>query len=363
MATIAGAGAAGAAGGVQELTFSQAINQAIRQEMQRDPDIVVIGEDVAGAAGRAHLGLVDAWGGPTRSTRGLVLEFGPERVLDTPIAEMGFLGAAVGAAMSGLRPIVDLGFVDLIACCYDQLINQAAKMHYMMGGQVRVPLTVRMSYGARPPTTQTVGGGAAAQHSQTLYSVLAHVPGLKCVAPTSAYTAKGLLIAAIRDDNPVIFFENRYLGPRARGPVPEEPFALPLGRAEVVRPGRDVTLCGISRMTHVCLDAADLLAAEGLQAEVVDVLSLVPLDEATILESVQRTRRLVVVDEDTPVCSMARDIAARVADAGFDFLDAPIKTVNSADAPVPYSAALEAHFTPTPQKVVSAVHELLGRAP
>ena len=360
MATIAGAGAAGA---VQELTFSQAINQAIRQEMQRDPDIVVIGEDVAGAAGRAHLGLVDAWGGPTRSTRGLVLEFGPERVLDTPIAEMGFLGAAVGAAMSGLRPIVDLGFVDLIACCYDQLINQAAKMHYMMGGQVRVPLTVRMSYGARPPTTQTVGGGAAAQHSQTLYSVLAHVPGLKCVAPTSAYNAKGLLISAIRDDNPVIFFENRYLGTRARGPVPEEPYALPLGRAEVVRPGRDVTLCGIGRMTHVCLDAADLLAAEGLQAEVVDVLSLVPLDEATILESVQRTRRLVVVDEDTPVCSMARDIAARVADAGFDFLDAPIKTVNSADAPVPYSAALEAHFTPTPQKVVSAVHELLGRAP
>jgi pyruvate/2-oxoglutarate/acetoin dehydrogenase E1 component len=360
MATVAAAGTGSAA---QELTFSQAINQAIRQEMRRDPAIGVIGEAVAGAAGRAHLGLVDAWGGPTRSTRGLVLEFGPERVLDTPIAEMGFLGAAVGAAMSGLRPVVDLGFVDLTACCFDQLVNQAAKMHYMMGGQVSVPLTVRMSFGARPPTTQTVGGGAAAQHSQTLYAVLAHVPGLKCVAPTTAYNAKGLLTAAIRDDNPVIFFENRYLGTRARGPVPEAPYTLPLGRAEVVRRGRDLTLCGISRMTYVCLDAAERLAAEGLEAEVVDVLSLVPLDEATILESVQRTRRLVVVDEDTPVCSMARDIAARVADAGFDFLDAPIKTVNGADAPVPYSAALEAHYTPTPERVVAAVREMLGRAP
>lgn len=345
---------------MQELTFSAAINQAIRQEMRRDPTIVVIGEDVAGAAGRAHLGLVDAWGGPTRTTRGLVTEYGPERVLDTPIAEMGFVGAAVGAAMSGLRPIVDLGFVDLIACCYDQLVNQAAKMHYMMGGQVRVPMTVRMSYGARPATGQTAGGGAAAQHSQTLYAVLAHVPGLKCIAPTTAYNAKGLITAAIRDDNPVIVFEHRYLGPRARGPVPEEPYTLPLGRAEVIRRGRDVTLCGISRMAHVCLDAADLLVAEGLEAEVVDVLSLVPLDEATILESVQRTRRLVVVDEDTPVCSMGRDIAARVADAGFDYLDAPIKTVNSADAPVPYSAALESHYTPTAERVVGTVREMLG---
>lgn len=349
-----------ATGAVQELTFSAAINQAIRQEMRRDPTIVVIGEDVAGAAGRAHLGLVDAWGGPTRTTRGLVTEFGPERVLDTSIAEMGFVGAAVGAAMSGLRPIVDLGFVDLIACCYDQLINQAAKMHYMMGGQVRVPMTVRMSFGARPPTGQMSGGGAAAQHSQTLYAVLAHVPGLKCIAPTTAYNAKGLIISAIRDDNPVIVFEHRYLGTRARCPVPEEPYTLPLGRGEVVRRGRDVTLCGISRMTHVCLDAADLLAGEGLEAEVVDVLSLVPLDEATVLESVRRTRRLVVVDEDTPVCSMARDIAARVADAGFDYLDAPIKTLNGADAPVPYSAALESRYTPTAERVVATVREMLG---
>jgi acetoin:2,6-dichlorophenolindophenol oxidoreductase subunit beta len=354
--------ATAATAATQELTFSQAINQAIRQEMRRDPTIVVIGEDVAGAAGRAHLGFVDAWGGPTRSTRGLVTEFGPERVLDTPIAEMGFVGAAVGAAMSGLRPIVDLGFVDLVGCCYDQLINQAAKMHYMMGGQVTVPLTVRLSYGARPPTSQTAGGGAAAQHSQTLYAVLAHVPGLKCVAPTTAYNAKGLLISAIRDDNPVVFFEHRYLGPRARGPVPDEPYALPLGRAAVARPGRDVTLCGIGRTTHVCLEAADLLVAEGLEAEVVDLLSLAPLDEATVLESVQHTKRLVVVDEDTPVCSIAHTVAARVADAGFDLLDAPVKTVNSVPAPVPYSASLEGAYTPTPEKVLAAVRELFGTA-
>lgn len=356
-----GAGASPpATGPAPELTFSQAINQAIRQEMRRDPTIIVIGEDVAGAAGRAHLGLVDAWGGPTRSTRGLVTEFGPDRVLDTPISEMGFVGAAVGAAMSGLRPIVDLGFIDLVAVCYDQLINQAAKMHYMMGGQVTIPLTVRLSYGARPPTSQTVGGGAAAQHSQTLYSVLAHVPGLKCVVPTTAYNAKGLLISAIRDDNPVIFFEHRYLGVRARGPVPEDPYTLPLGKAEIVRRGRDITLCGIGRMTHVCLEAAERLEAQGRQAEVVDVLSLAPLDEATILESVQRTKRLVVVDEDTPICSVGHTIAARIADAGFDLLDAPIKTVNSVNAPVPYSATLEGAYAPTPEKVLAAVAEIFG---
>ncbi len=342
------------------LTFPEALNRAIRQEMRRDPSIVVIGEDVAGAAGREHLGFKDAWGGPTRSTKGLVTEFGSGRVLDTPIAEMGFVGAAVGAAMSGLRPIVDLGFIDLIGCCYDQLINQAAKMHYMMGGQVQIPMTVRMSYGARPPSSQTAGGGAAATHSQTLYSVLAHIPGLKCVAPTTAYNAKGFMISAIRDNNPVIVLEHRYLGLNARTPVPEEAYTLPFGKAEIVRQGSDLTLCGIGRMTYVCLDAAAALVAEGLEAEVIDVLSLAPLDEETILESVEKTQRLVVVDEDTPSCSLGRDIAARVADAGFDFLDAPIKTINSADTPVPYSAALESIYTPSPQQVVDAVHEMLG---
>jgi len=345
---------------VRELSFGQAINEAIRQEMRRDPNIIVMGEDVAGAAGRAHLGFVDAWGGPLRATRGLITEFGPERILDTPIAEMGFLGAGVGAAMSGLRPIVEIMFVDLIGCCYDQIMNQAAKMHYMMGGQVDLPLVIRTAYGTRGGDNRTYGGGAGAQHSQTLYAVLAHIPGLKVVVPSTAYNAKGLTISAIRDNGPVIILEHKFLGLRAKGPVPEEPYTVPVGRSEIVRRGRDVTLCGIGRMTHICSEVAESLAAEGINAEVVDVLTLSPLDEDTILESVSRTRRLVVVDEDTPVCSVARDIAARVAEKGFDNLDAPIKTVTAPDTPVPFSAVLEAHYTPGPAQVIAAVHELFG---
>lgn len=345
---------------VRELTFSQAINEAIRLEMRRDPTIVVLGEDVAGGAGRAHMGFVDAWGGPLRATRGLITEFGSERVLDTPIAEMGFVGAAVGAAMSGLRPIVEIMFVDLIGCCYDQIMNQAAKMHYMMGGQVDLPLVIRTAYGTRGDGKRTYGGGAAAQHSQTLYAVLAHVPGLKVVVPSTAYNAKGLTIAAIRDNGPVVMLEHKFLGAAAKGSVPEEPYVLPIGKAEIIRRGRDITLCGIGRMTHVCLEVSDSLAAEGIEAEVVDVLTLSPLDEATILESVARTRRLIVVDEDTPTASMARDIAARVADKGFDYLDAPIKTVTAPDTPVPFAAVLEAHYVPCGAQVISAVHALLG---
>ena len=346
--------------GVHELSFGQAINEAIRLEMRRDPTIVVLGEDVAGAAGRAHLGFIDAWGGPLRATRGLITEFGPERVLDTPIAEMGFLGAGVGAAMSGLRPIVEIMFVDLIGCCYDQIMNQAAKMHYMMGGQVNLPLVIRTAYGTRGGDNRTYGGGAGAQHSQTLYSVLAHIPGLKVVVPSTAYNAKGLTIAAIRDNGPVVILEHKFLGLYAKGPVPEEPYTVPIGRAQIIRPGRDVTLCGIGRMTHICVDAANSLLAEGIDAEVVDVLTLSPLDEDTILDSVSRTRRLVVVDEDTPTASMARDIAARVADKGFDNLDAPIKTVTAPDTPVPFSAVLESHYTPCASQVISSVPSLFG---
>ena len=343
----------------RELTFSQAINDAIRLEMRRDPSVIVMGEDIAGAAGRAHLGMVDAWGGPLRATRGLITEFGPERVLDTPVSEMGFVGAAVGAAMTGLRPIVEVMFVDLIGCCYDQLMNQAAKMHYMTGGQMNLPLVVRMAYGTRGGAL-SYGGGAGAQHSQTLYSVLAHIPGLKVVVPSTAYNAKGLMIAAIREDGPVIVMEHKFLGAAAKGNVPEEPYTVPIGRAEIVRAGRDVTFCGIGRMTHVCLEAARELEASGIHAEVVDVLTLAPLDQDTILESVRRTHRIVIVDEDTPTASMARDIAARVAEQAFDWLDAPVKTVTAPETPVPFAAVLEAHYVPTASRVLDAVHELMG---
>jgi pyruvate/2-oxoglutarate/acetoin dehydrogenase E1 component len=343
----------------RELTFSQAINEALRLAMRRDPTVIVMGEDVAGAAGRAHLGLSDAWGGPLRATRGLIGEFGPQRVIDTPISEMGFVGAAVGAAMTGLRPVVEIMFADLIGCCYDQIINQAAKMHYMMGGQVDLPLVIRTAYGMHG-FKRSYGGGAAAQHSQTLYAVLAHVPGLKVIVPSTAYNAKGLTLAAIRDNGPVVVMEHKFLGSAAKGHVPEGEYHVPIGKAEIVRRGTDVTLCGIGRMTHVCLEAAELLAARGTSAEVVDVLTLAPLDEATILESVTRTHRLVVVDEDTPTASMARDIAARVADKGFDWLDAPIKTVTAPEAPVPFAAVLEALYAPQATNVVAAVDELLG---
>jgi acetoin:2,6-dichlorophenolindophenol oxidoreductase subunit beta len=345
---------------IRELTFSQAINEAIRLEMRRDPNVILMGEDIAGAAGRAHLGMVDAWGGTLRATRGLISEFGPLRVLDTPISEMGFVGAAVGAAMTGLRPIVEIMFVDLIGCCYDQLLNQAAKMHYMTGGQVELPMVVRLPFGMRGPSVQKYGGGAGAQHSQTLYSVLAHIPGLKVLVPSTAYSAKGLMIAAIRDGGPVVVMEHKFLGSAAKGNVPEDSYTIPIGEAEIIHSGRDLTLCGIGRMTNVCLEVADELVADGICAEVVDVLTLAPLDEHTIFESVKRTHRLVVVDEDTPTASMARDIAARVADKVFDWLDAPVKVVTAPETPVPFSAVLERLYAPSFEQVIGAAREILS---
>ncbi len=338
----------------RELTFGQAINEALRQEMRRDPLVMVMGEDVAGAAGRAHLGLVDAWGGPMRATRGLIQEFGPQRVLDTPIAEMGFVGAAVGAAMTGIRPVVEVMFVDLIGVCYDQIINQAAKMHYMMGGKIKLPMVIRTAFGTRGDK-RSYGGGAGAQHSQVLYSTLAHISGLKVVVPSNAYNAKGLTISAIRDDGPVIVLEHKFLGTVGKRPVPEDAYTVPIGRAEIVRKGTDVTLCGIGRTTHLCLEAAETLSRqEHIEAEVIDLLTLAPLDEETIFESVRRTHRLIIVDEDNPVCSMARDIAARAADVTFDYLDAPIKTVTAPDTPVPFSAVLEAIYSPQAEDIVHA---------
>jgi pyruvate dehydrogenase E1 component beta subunit len=232
-------------------------------------------------------------------------------------------------------------------------------MHYMMGGHVKLPMVIRTAYGTRGDK-RAYGGGAAAQHSQTLYSVLAHIPGLKVVVPSTAYNAKGLTIAAIRDDGPVVVLEHKFLGLQAKGHVPEEPYVVPIGKADVVRQGTHVTLCAAGRMTHLCLDAAQVLAAEQINAEVIDLLTLNPLDEETILQSVRRTHRLVVVDEDTPVCSMARDIAARVAEKAFDDLDAPIKTVTAADTPVPFSAVLEALYTPRVEQIIAAVREQMG---
>ena len=344
---------------LRALTFTQAVNEALCQEMRRDGSVFIMGEDVAGAPGRPDF--EDAWGGPFRLTKGLIGEFGAARIRDTPISEAGFIGAGVGAAATGMRPVVDLMFVGFFGVCGDQIMNNAAKMHYMFGGKVRVPLTIMTSIGA--------GTNSAAQHSETLYSIFAHFPGLKCVCPSGPYSAKGLHIAAIRDDDPVIVFNHALLMGRSAKVdwddvygvhVPEEPYALPIGKSLVAREGRDVTLIGTGYTTLVCREAADELAARGWSAEVVDLLSISPLDEETILSSVMKTRKVVIVDEDYPRCSVASDLSALVAEEAFDYLDAPPRRVTAPHTPVPYSRPLEALYLPNRERVVNAALSVLA---
>jgi len=335
---------------VRQLTYIQAVNEALRQEMERDPAVIIMGEDIAGGAGRPDK--QDAWGGPMRLTKGLIGQFGPERIRDTPISEAGFVGAGVGAAATGLRPVVDLMYVGFFGVCADQITNNAAKIHYMFGGKVKVPLTIMTGMGA--------GTNSAAQHSETLYSVFCHFPGLKCVVPSNPYNAKGLFAAAIRDDDPVIIFNNRQLmGFRGEPDVPEEPYIVPIGEANVAREGTDVTLVGIGYTTHVCMQAAQVLEAQGFSAEVIDLLSVSPLDSQTILTSVRKTRKIVIVDEDYPRCSVASDISALVAEEAFDYLDAPPRRVTAPHTPIPYSRPLEAVYMPSKEKVVKATLEVL----
>ncbi|MCH7745267.1 MAG: alpha-ketoacid dehydrogenase subunit beta [Chloroflexi bacterium] len=335
---------------VRTLSFIQAINEALRQEMERDSTVIIMGEDIAGGAGRPDK--EDAWGGPMRLTKGLIGQFGAERIRDTPISEAGFVGAGVGAAATGLRPVVDLMYVGFFGVCADQIINNAAKIHYMFGGKVKIPLTIMTGIGA--------GTNSAAQHSETLYSIFTHFPGLKCVVPSNPYNAKGLFMSAIRDDDPVIIFNNRQLmGMRFDQNVPEEPYTVPIGKAEIAREGTDVTLVGIGYTTSVCLEAAQELEAQGFSAEVIDLLSLSPMDDEAILASVRKTRKIVIVDEDYPRCSIASDISALVAEQAFDYLDAPPKRVNPPHTLVPYSRPLEALYVPDKAKVVAAAREVL----
>ena len=333
------------------LSYRDAINEALKQEMERNPDIILMGEDIAGAAGKADQGFVDAWGGPFRTTQGLIQQFGEERVRDTPISEAAFIGAAIGAAAAGVRTVAELMYFDFIGVCLDQLLNNAAKMHYMYGGNVTLPFTLLTRIGA--------GVGSAAQHSEILYSLMAHIPGLKGVVPSDAYTAKGLLTAALRSNDPVIFFEHKLLY-HEQCEVPEESYELPIGQARTVREGTDITLVGISKMTSVCLEAAELLSAEGINAEVVDLLSVFPIDYDHIIASIQKTHRMVIVDEDTPTCSVAADIAATVGEEAFDSLDAPIMRVQAPHTPVPYARELELAYIPDAQRVVKTVREVFG---
>jgi pyruvate dehydrogenase E1 component beta subunit len=314
--------------------------------MQADPDVILLGEDVAGGGERE--GDVDEMGGVLGITRGLVKAF-PERVLDTPIAEMGLLGTAVGAAATGLRPVAELMFNDFIGVCLDPLLNQAAKLRYMFGGKARVPLTVRTSTGA--------GMQAAAQHSQSLYGITTSIPGLKTVIPATPADAKGLLLAAIRDDDPVVFCEPKgALG--VRGDVPEGDYEVPLGVAALAQEGSDVSLVGLGAMVHVALEAAALLEGEGVSAEVLDLRSLQPLDEDAILATLEKTGSLVVIDEATPRCGIASDVAALCVDRGFDFLNTPVRRVTAPHTPVPFAKVLEEAWRPNAQDVVEAVRGL-----
>ncbi len=315
---------------MREITLSQAVNEAIAEEMRRDPSVVLMGEDVAEA------------GTPFKVTLGLVDEFGPERVIDTPISEPGFTGIAVGAAMTGLRPVVDLMFGDFLFLIMDQLCNQAAKAHYMSGGKLKVPMVVRTNMGATRRS--------AAQHSQSLHALAAHIPGLKVAMPSSAYEAKGLLKTAIRDENPVVIFEDKLMY-QDKAPVPEEEYLIPFGGACVLRSGGDISLIATSSMVQVAIAAADLLAEEGISAEVIDPRTIKPLDEATIIESAKRTSRALVIDEGHLSYGVTAELAARIAEHAFYYLDAPVQRMGAMDVPIPFSPALEDLTVPTPAAV------------
>jgi pyruvate dehydrogenase E1 component beta subunit len=310
--------------------------------MSRDDSVIVMGEDNAGGAGAP--GEQDAWGGVLGVTKGLYGKF-PGRVLDTPLSEGGFIGAAVGAAACGMRPVAELMFIDFMGVCFDQIFNQAAKFRYMFGGKAVTPVVIRTMYGA--------GLRAAAQHSQMLTSLFTHIPGLKVVCPATPYDAKGLMIAAIRDNDPVIFCEHKLLY-TMEGDVPEESYSIPFGEANIVRDGDDVTIVTYGRMVHYALDAAQKLAKDGIEADVIDLRTTSPLDEDTILESVGRTGRIVVVDEANPRCSMATDIAALVASKAFGDLKAPVRMVTAPHTPVPFAASLEDLYIPSADQIAEA---------
>jgi len=325
---------------VREITYVKAFTEALMQLMAEDENVLVIGEDVA------H------YGGVFHAFDGLLKAYGSKRVIDTPISEMGFIGMGVGAAARGLRPVCDLMFFDFIGVAMDQLYNQAAKLKFMFGGDVSVPLTLTTAGGA--------GLSAGPQHSQSLEAWLAHVPGLKVALPSSPYDVKGLMVAAVRDDNPtVVVLNKRMLG--SKGPVPEEIYEIPLGQANVLRPGRDATVIALGRMVPESMTAAEELAKEGTQVEVIDLRTVQPLDSATILESIRRTNRALVVHEAVTFGGIGAEVAAQIQEEAFDYLDAPVIRLGAPFAPVPFSPVLERAYIPDSNRIVAGVQRLLER--
>jgi pyruvate dehydrogenase E1 component beta subunit len=325
----------------REVTFSQAVNEALTEEMRADERVFILGEDVAEA------------GTPFKVLSGLVEEFGPARIMDSPISEAGITGLAVGAAMTGMRPVVDIMFGDFLTLAMDQVVNQAAKVHYMSGGKLKVPMVVRTTLGATRRS--------AAQHSQSLHAWVSHVPGLKVAVPATPADAKGLLKAAIRDDSPVVVFEDKMMY-QTKGRVPAgDDFLIPLGSAEVKREGTDITIVATSSMVYVALEAADLLEADGIDAEVVDPRTTYPLDREALIASARKTGRAIVIDEGYERYGVTAELASVIADGAFYWLDAPVKRMGARDVPIPFSPALEDVTVPTPETVAATARELLGR--
>jgi pyruvate dehydrogenase E1 component beta subunit len=324
----------------RQITFGQAINEALAEEMRRDPKVFILGEDVAEA------------GTPFKVLSGLLKEFGKERVIDSPISEAAITGLCVGAAMTGLRPVVDIMFGDFITLTMDQMVNQAAKIHYMSGGKLNVPMVMRTTLGATRRS--------AAQHSQSLHAWFSHIPGLKVAMPSTPYDAKGLLKTAIRDDNPVVFFEDKLMY-QLKGPVPEGEYTIPFGVADVKRGGKDITIVATSSMVQVAMSAAEILDKAGISAEVVDVRTTAPLDKQTIVESAKKTTRAIVVDEGYERYGVTAEIASVIADGAFYYLDAPVKRMGAMDVPVPFSPVLEDQTVPTPESVAAMAKRLCER--
>ena len=329
-------------------TYREAINEALLQEMKKDENVVVIGEDVAGGAGTN--GEQDAWGGVLGVTKGLLKHFGRERIIDTPITETAIMGMASGAALTGLRPVAELMFVDFMGVCFDQILNQTAKFRYMFGGKAVTPLTIRTMYGG--------GLRAASQHSQCLYPMFTHVPGIKVVLPSNPYDAKGLLIQSIRDNDPVIFMEHKNLYDTS-GDVPDESYLIPFGEANFTREGKDLTFIAMGQTVEICNNVADTLKKEGKTCTVLDLRTLSPLDEDSILEAAEETGKIVIVDESYPRCNVATDISALICQKSFDSLKAGIKMVTPPHTPVPFSPPLEDLYLPSEEKVLNVAKEIL----
>lgn len=337
----------------RKITFMKAINEALEQSMERDDRVILLGEDIAGGAKVPHLeeSNEDAWGGVFGVTKGLMPKFGRERVIDTPISEMGYMGAAVGAAATGLRPVPELMFNDFIGFCFDTILAQGSKMRYMFGGKAKIPMTVRTCHGA--------GASAAAQHSGSYYGIFGSIPAVKVVVPSNPYDAKGLLTAAIEDDNIVIFSEDKTLY-GLKGEVPEEYYTVEIGKAKVKQEGTDLTIVTIGKMLYVALEVVDKLAKDGISVEVIDLVTVAPWDQETIIQSVKKTGRLIVIDEANPHNNTATDIASIVGDKAFDYLDGPIKCVCAPNTPVPFATNLEQLYLPNADRVLETANELIA---